>query len=55
MNENSNVPTRKVAGAGLGGAIGILICAVIPGTESPEVAAAIATVCAFVVGYVVPE
>lgn len=48
-------PTRKVAGAGIGGAIATVILALIPGTESPELAAAVATIAAFVVGYVVPE
>lgn len=55
MNEYSNAPTRKVSAAGIGGAIGILICWVIPGVEPPEVAAAISTVCAFGLGYFVSD
>lgn len=55
MNQRSNLPTRKVAAGGVGGALGIVICAIIPGTESPELAAAIATLCSFALAYIVPE
>lgn len=48
-------PTRKVTAAGIGGAIATIVLALIPGTESPELAAAVATVCAFALGYVVSE
>lgn len=48
-------PTRKVAAAGLGGAVATIILALIPGSESPELAAAVATVAAFLLGYLVPE
>lgn len=55
MNAQSNKPTRKVAAAGIGGAIATIVLALIPGAESPELAAAVATVCAFLLGYLVPE
>lgn len=48
-------PTSKVTAAGLGGALAVLLCAVIPGEESPEVAAALATVVAFVCGWLMPD
>lgn len=52
---NDNKPTRKVAAAGIGGAVATIILALIPGTEDPTLAAAVATVCAFLLGYFVPE
>ncbi len=55
MTKRSNVPTKKVTAAGIGGAFAIVLCAVIPGTESPELAAAIATICSFGLGYLVRE
>lgn len=48
-------PTRKVTGAGIGGAVATVILALIPGNEDPSLAAAVATICAFLVAYVVPE
>lgn len=55
MTKRSNLPTKKVAAAGVGGAFGIVLCALIPGTESPELAAAITTLCSFGLGYLVKE
>lgn len=55
MNPDSNTPTRKVSAAGIGGALAVVLLALIPGTESPELAAAVATICAFLLAYVVPE
>lgn len=47
-------PKRKVSAAGVGGAIGVLAVYVF-GIEDAEVGAAISTVAAFVLGYLVGE
>lgn len=52
---DSKTPSRKTSAAGVGGALAVVLMAVIPGTESPELAAAIATICAFALAYVIPE
>jgi len=54
MNQQSLVPKRKVSAAGLGGAVSIIVVALI-GNVAPEVASAITTVCSFAAGYLVPE
>lgn len=58
MSEPSRRPTRKVTGAGLGGAIAVVWVWLIElsGTSvPPEVAAALATIAAFGGGYLTDE
>jgi putative flippase GtrA len=50
-------PVVKVAAAGGGGAVATIVIAIVQGLGgdvSPEVAAAIATVCSFAAGYITP-
>lgn len=50
----SKRPTNKVGAAGLGGALATIVVAVL-NINDPELAAAIATISAFVAGYLVPD
>ena len=58
VSQPTQAPSRKMAGAGLGGVLTTLIIAVLSqvGVDiSPDVAAAIATLLSFLVGYFVKE
>ena len=59
MNQPTAAPTNKVASAGLGGALSVLVIFVIQSiwnVEIPaEVAAAIAAIVSFVAGYMTKE
>lgn len=55
---STNVPTNKVAGAGLAGAVSIVIVWALGMTGvdvPPEVASAITTILAFGTAYLIPE
>ena len=48
-------PTRKVTAATLGAALSVIVLAILPGREDPELAGAIVTLSAFVAGWLVRE
>ena len=58
MNETPKRPTRKVSVVVLGGAVATIVVYTLNQigiTVEPEVSAAIATIAAFLLAYVVPE
>ena len=58
MNQPTAAPTQKVAAAGIGGSLAIVLVYVIGqfGVDLPaEVAAAVATIVSFLAGYFVKE
>lgn len=59
VEQPTSAPTNKVAAAGIGGALTSILVWIVSVTTKvevpPEVAAAGATVVAFILGYLVPE
>lgn len=51
----SAAPTRKVTAASLGAALAVIVLAIIPGKEDPELAGAVTVAATFVCGWIVPE
>lgn len=58
MNQPNNVPTHKVAAAGIGGAVATIVVAILNAygvSLDPSVVAAIVTLAAFGAGYLKTE